>query len=115
MCSQAERDAVSKLAGMAEAEVARLKKKLQEAGEELEDALRKHTAEQQRVQVSRQATQYLYLQKDRVCSLSLSLVKMLRTRYQGVYGTVSCWCCKRDMNCAAEALCARAVGEELFE
>ena len=52
---QAERDAVSKLAGMAEDEVARLKRKLQEAGEELEAALRKHAAEQQRVQVSTKA------------------------------------------------------------
>ena len=66
VCSQAERDAVSKLAGMAEDEVARLKKKLQEAGEELEDALRKHAAEQQRVQVSRQATRCLHHSKQTV-------------------------------------------------
>ena len=53
---------MSKLAGMAEDEVARLKRKLQEAGEELEAALRKHAAEQQRVQVSMMATQCVITQ-----------------------------------------------------
>ena len=65
---------MSKLAGMAEDKVARLKRKLQEAGEELEAALRKHAAEQQRVQVSTRATQCVHLQKYSIGCLILSLI-----------------------------------------
>ena len=69
---------MSKLAGMAEDEVARLKRKLQEAGEELEAALRKHTAEQQRVQVSIKATWCLHLQEDSIGCLSLSPIRSFK-------------------------------------
>lgn len=60
MCTQAERDAVSKLAGAAEEEAARLKKKLQESAEELEEAMRKHLADQQRIQVFHSPVQGVY-------------------------------------------------------
>lgn len=52
MCAQAEREAMAKLAAAAEEEACRLKKKLAEAADELEEAVRKHLANQQRVQVS---------------------------------------------------------------
>lgn len=52
---QAEREAAGKAAAAAEEESARLKKKLQEAAEELEEAIRRHLADQQRVQVNNAA------------------------------------------------------------
>ena len=51
---QAEREAAGKAAAAAGEEVARLKGKLQEAAEETEEALRRHLADQQRVQVCEQ-------------------------------------------------------------
>lgn len=51
---QAEREAAGKTAAAAGEEVARLKKKLQEAAEEAEEAMRRQLADQQRVQVSEQ-------------------------------------------------------------
>ena len=53
--AQAEREAAGKAAAAAEEESARLKKKLQEAAEELEEAMRRHLADQQRVQVKNAA------------------------------------------------------------
>ena len=51
---QAEREAAGKAAAAAGEEVERLKRKLQEAGEEMEEAMRRHLADQQRVQVTQQ-------------------------------------------------------------
>ncbi len=48
---QAEREAAAKAAAAAGEEVERLKRKLQEAGEEMEAAMRRHLADQQRVHV----------------------------------------------------------------
>ena len=51
---QAEREAAGKAAAAAEEEVARLKRRLQEAAEEVEEAMRRHLADQQRIQVPEQ-------------------------------------------------------------
>ena len=51
---QAEREAAGKAAAAAGEEVARLQRKLEEAAEELEEALRRHLADQQRIQVPEQ-------------------------------------------------------------
>lgn len=51
---QAEREAAGKAAAAAEEEVARLKRRLQEAAEEMEEAMGRHLGDQQRIQVPEQ-------------------------------------------------------------